>query len=446
MDDRRGRPSGEPDGGAPVLDVRDHTEALRQQRDLFEAVINSTASLVIVTDATGRMVRFNRSCETLLGVPAREVVGRMIWEILRDPTRAALVRDTFAGLTPSDLPSHGTSRWRTVSGDDVVVEWTATGLLGRDGSIDFVVATGVDVSHQRREEEKLRRSEARHRDLAEHTTDLICTVDPHRGTMTYASPSWARLGYDPAALIGQGAEDLVHPEDAEGLRAHLERLLRDGGSAGFEARWRFSDGRWSWFETRAHAVTGDHGRVRELQLSSRDIDDRRRAEQELVRRSLHDPLTGLPNRSLLLDRLSAAQRRASRLDGSVAILFCDLDGFKHVNDTFGHATGDLVLAEVARRLEQACRPLDTVARMGGDEFVVLAEGVDAPEAAHRLAERIRAALAEPIVAGGAEVTLAVSVGVAISHTGSPGPDALLVEADRAMYADKRTRRHAAGRS
>lgn len=420
----------------------EQAEALRQQRDLFEAVINSTASLVLVTDATGRIIRYNRTCEELLGVPARRVVGRMLWEVLGDPAKSADVREAFAKLSPADLPSHTTLGWRTPRGDDVVVEWTATGIFGRTGAVDFVVVTGIDVSRRRREEEQLRRSEARLRDLAANTTDLICTVDPKRGTLTYASPSWARLGYDPSALIGRRAEELVHPEDAESLRAPMERLVRDGGSAGFESRLRGADGRWSWFETRAQAVMGDHRVVRELQLSSRDVDARRQAEQELVRRALHDPLTGLPNRALLLDRLSTALRRASRIGGSVAILFCDLDGFKQVNDTYGHAAGDLALVEVAQRLEAACRPLDTVARMGGDEFVVLAEGIDAPDAAQRLADRIRVALAEPVMAGGARVALAVSVGVATSPAGGLAADELLVEADRAMYADKRLRRHA----
>jgi diguanylate cyclase (GGDEF)-like protein/PAS domain S-box-containing protein len=435
-----GRPAGLVVSIRDLTEFRAQTDALRQQRDLFEAVINSAASLVLVTDAVGRVVRYNRSCEALLGVPSRKVVGRMIWEVVVDPAEAARIKRAFADLKPSDLSSLTTVGLRPTEGNEFVIEWTASGILGRDGAIDFVVVTGIDMTRQRREEEQLRQSEARLRDLAEHTTDLICTVDPKRGTLTYASPSWSRLGYDPAALIGRLAEELVHPDDIGGLRTPIERLVRDGGSAGFEARLRSADGSCAWFETRAQAVLGDQGVVRELQLSSRDVDARRQVEQELVRRALHDPLTGLPNRALLLDRLSTALRRASRLGGSVAVLFCDLDGFKLVNDTFGHAVGDLALVEVAQRLEAACRPMDTVARMGGDEFVVLAEGVDAPEAVRGLAERIRSALAEPIVAGEAKVLLAVSIGVASSLGDSQAADELLVDADRAMYADKRVRR------
>jgi diguanylate cyclase (GGDEF)-like protein/PAS domain S-box-containing protein len=442
----------DPTVGGLIINIRDltesraQTEALRQQRDLFEAVINSAASLVIVTDAVGRIVRYNAACERLTGVPARQVLGRMMWEVLVDPAEVARIKVAFAELQPTDLPSREVVSWRTPADDEVVVEWTANAILGRDGGVEFVVVTGIDVTRQRREEEQLRRSEARLRELAEHTTDLICTLDPHRGVLTYASPSWSRLGYDPAALIGRSVEDLVHPEEVDALRTPIERLVRDGGSAGFEARLAAADGEFAWFETRAQAVMGEHGTVREIQLSSRDVEARRQAEQELVRRALHDPLTGLPNRTLLLDRLTTALRRATRIGGSLAILFCDLDGFKQVNDNFGHLVGDLALVEVAQRLEAACRPLDTVARMGGDEFVVLAEGVEAPDAVHRLADRIRLALGEPVVAGEAKVFLAVSVGVATSHGGGQAADALLVAADRAMYADKRARRAAQARS
>jgi diguanylate cyclase (GGDEF)-like protein/PAS domain S-box-containing protein len=436
----------DPTVGGIIVNIRDLTEslaqtdALRQQRDLFEAVINSAASLVLVTDAVGRIVRYNRACERLTGVSARRVLGRMMWEVLVDPAEVERIKTDFARLEPADLPSRTILAWRTPSGDEVIVEWTASAILGRDGGVEFVVVTGVDMTRQRREEEQLRRSEARLRQLAEHTTDLICTIDPHRGLLTYASPSWSRLGYDPASLIGRSVEELVHPEEVDALRTPIERLVRDGGSAAFEARLRSAGDEWAWFETRAQAVLGEHGAVREVQLSSRDVEARRQAEQELVRRALHDPLTGLPNRTLLLDRLTTALRRAARIEGSLAVLFCDLDGFKQVNDNFGHLVGDLALVEVAQRLEAACRPLDTVARMGGDEFVVLAEGVEATDAVHRLADRIRSALAEPIVAGEAKVVLSVSVGVATSHGGGHFADELLVEADRAMYADKRARR------
>jgi diguanylate cyclase (GGDEF)-like protein len=122
------------------------------------------------------------------------------------------------------------------------------------------------------------------------------------------------------------------------------------------------------------------------------------------------------------------------------VLFCDLDHFKRINDSFGHAVGDVVLAEVAARLEQACRAEDTVARIGGDEFVILVEGIDTDEALPSLVGRVRAAFGEPILAGGVRVNLSVSVGVASTTADDHDGETLLGRADRAMYADKRSRR------
>ncbi|HEY2636190.1 MAG TPA: diguanylate cyclase, partial [Solirubrobacteraceae bacterium] len=179
------------------------------------------------------------------------------------------------------------------------------------------------------------------------------------------------------------------------------------------------------------------GRADGVQLSRaiRYAIERKRAEAELAHLALHDPLTGLPNRALLLDRLALALARTRRQPAMVAVLFLDLDGFKDVNDTFGHDAGDEALALVAARLVEAVRPTDTVARFGGDEFVILLDDVDGSAHAARVADRVIAELARPFAVTGGETLLGASVGAAVATLGED-PEAVVRRADSAMYRAK----------
>jgi diguanylate cyclase (GGDEF)-like protein len=206
-------------------------------------------------------------------------------------------------------------------------------------------------------------------------------------------------------------------------------------------RWLTSSGEELIIEWLSSAIVDEHGEISFVVSTGRDATLQRREVERLRRRASHDPLTGLPNRRLFIDRLTTAARRSSRTTHTVSVLFCDIDHFKRINDTFGHAVGDAVLREVATRLEQACRLEDTVARIGGDEFVVLVEGVDAVGGLPGLVERIRAAFGEPVVEGTVTVLLSVSVGVASTTAADHDAGALLHRADRAMYADKRSHKN-----
>jgi diguanylate cyclase (GGDEF)-like protein/PAS domain S-box-containing protein len=268
-------------------------------------------------------------------------------------------------------------------------------------------------------------------------------VDPD-GRIVYANQEAARLtGYRRSRLERRGVDDLV-PEDRRASharwRAGWNPERRPMGS-GLRINCRRAEG--STFPADVSLAPMTFGGVEFVVAGLRDETEHRRSEDELLRRALHDPLTWLPNRVLFLDRLTQAMARTGRDEGHIAVLYIDLDGFKAINDNWGHAAGDAVLRAVGRRLAGAVRPGDTVARFGGDEFLVLCERLasdpEAADVAQRLLEAIGLAPGPAIGAGG----MSASVGIAVPRNASDTAAGLVDAADRAMYRAKRSGSHAA---
>ena len=234
--------------------------------------------------------------------------------------------------------------------------------------------------------------------------------------------------------------EVVHPDDRGRLVRAVVDALEHGAEYDVEYRSTNAEGSLRWHRTQGTTVTGPDGEVIRMLGVATDITDRRAAEEKLARLALHDPLTDLPNRALLLDRLTTSLAGLPRSGKGLALLFVDLDGFKGVNDLHGHQAGDLVLVDTAARLRAVLRPSDTIARLGGDEFVVVAE-VGACDEATELADRLVVALAEPHRVGAAEVRCPASVGVRLAHPDSTA-ESLLREADAAMYQAKASARGA----
>src|SRR4051812_41258206 len=252
------------------------------------------------------------------------------------------------------------------------------------------------------------------------------------------------VGWAPEDLIGVPFATLLHPDDRPQDESRVSLLLTGKEHAlQSEQRYVAVDGRVRWVLHGITVVPGPEGRPAWFAVSAQDITERRRAEadlraltDELAERAVRDPLTGLANRSLLEERLRGVLARDSRTGDTSGILFLDLDGFKAVNDVHGHAVGDAVLRAVAGRLTATVRPSDTLARIGGDEFVVLVEGATT-EGVAALADRLRAAVTEPIAVGTLTLNVGVSVGIAMSQAGGTESSTLLDRADRGMYAEKR---------
>jgi diguanylate cyclase (GGDEF)-like protein/PAS domain S-box-containing protein len=295
-------------------------------------------------------------------------------------------------------------------------------------------ALSVEVEDRKSAERALRASEERFRSLVQNSSDVISIVDPD-GSVRYHSESVRRvLGYDPAELVDGDPLTLVHPDDRERVaRFVAEAALRPGVTPAETWRVRHRDGTWLHSETVAANLLEDPN-VRGLVLNTRDVSDRKELEAQLVHQAFHDGLTGLANRTLFAERVEHALAHAAR--GELAVLFIDLDDFKHVNDSLGHAAGDQLLIAAARRIQGCLRPTDTAARLGGDEFAVLLERVTDAEAAEAIAGRVLDTLHQPFGLSGRTIPIKASLGVATGRPGVDNVEELLRNADVAMYAAK----------
>jgi diguanylate cyclase (GGDEF)-like protein/PAS domain S-box-containing protein len=285
-------------------------------------------------------------------------------------------------------------------------------------------------------EQAARANEARFRSLVQNSSDVILVIKPN-GMIRFVSPSVARvLRYDPAPLIGRGFIDLLDPEDRDRARTYLRDAAENVGvSPPVEWRFRQPDGSSLHAEVIATNLLHDTT-VRGIVLNTRDVSERKRLEKELMHQAFHDALTGLANRALFRDRVSHALARARRQGEPISVLYLDLDDFKKVNDSLGHAEGDRLLVMAAERFRISARAGDTVSRLGGDEFAVLIEDGAGPEGVTSVVERLTEAMSRPFMLGGNEVRVGMSVGVATAGDEDSADD-LLRNADMAMYTAKR---------
>ncbi|MGH9083637.1 MAG: diguanylate cyclase domain-containing protein, partial [Acidimicrobiales bacterium] len=336
--------------------------------------------------------------------------------------------------------------------------------LAEDGRPVQVRGTHLDVTDLDAAETAAQRANAFFGAVMSATPDHTFVTDLSDGRVIYASPGKEVLGLASEELATLGLDEMValaHPDDRQALeQATVAAVdLGDGEVGTVQYRARHADGRWRWLSQRMTPFRRDGAaRVVEVLAVVRDTTEVVEAHERLVHAARHDYLTGLPNRSLLVERLEAALRQAERERREIAVLFCDLDGFKEVNDAGGHAAGDAVLAQVAQRMVAVVRDRDVVARVGGDEFVIIVEpwnrsiagdgdapapGAPARWLARHVADRVVEALRRPFVVDGATFPVTVSIGIAHADPARMSgarpaltADLVLYRADMAMYRAK----------
>jgi diguanylate cyclase (GGDEF)-like protein/PAS domain S-box-containing protein len=348
-----------------------------------------------------------------------------------EPTRAAVADTT---MVIDLVPREGRPSVLAVSGPGLA-DRALRDVLGALGSHVVLAYERAALT----EELVRRQSEARFASLVQHSTDLITVLAPD-ATVAYQSPAIERvLGWTADEVHGRRFDELMEP--GEGGR--LLRLIADGvhapgaGSQVLECTLAHKDGTSRQFEVLFTNLIEDES-VGGIVLNSRDVSERKAFERQLAHQAFHDPVTGLPNRALFVERVRHAIARGRREQRGLGIVFIDLDDFKIINDSLGHAAGDEALTQVAQRLALSIRASDTAARFGGDEFAVLLEDIEGVQEAADAAERIIEAIGAPLTAAHKQLVLRCSLGIAIAADDETADaDELIRDADAAMYIAKR---------
>ncbi|HST49944.1 bifunctional diguanylate cyclase/phosphodiesterase [Jatrophihabitans sp.] len=436
-----------------VTAARSAARELATARDLYRGVLAAASSTSIIgTDPLGQITVFNTGAEKMLGYTESEMLGSSP-VLLHDPAELA-ERAAELGVAPdfrllirdADAARPEPQQWTylTRSGRRLQVELTVTAMTAPDGSLSGYIGVASDVTSQRQAELALRESEQRFRLAFDAASVGMCMVSldpPTAGRLIRANQAMCNLtGYTEAELLTLTVVSLSIPEDAEGTRAALAKMVSgEVTQVRRETLYRHADGSNLWGLLSTSTVTPADGSPPYAISLIEDITARKRAEAALTHQALHDGLTGLANRTLLLDRLEHGLVASARTGHGVGVAYLDLDGFKQVNDGAGHAAGDELLVQVASRLGASVRPGDTVGRLGGDEFAIICTDLTADSDLSAVAERVLNALREPFLLPSGTFTISASIGLATAEGHSTG-EQLLAAADTAMYTAKRAGR------
>jgi diguanylate cyclase (GGDEF)-like protein/PAS domain S-box-containing protein len=422
-------PEGRIDGVvASLRDISERHNAEEETR-FHAALLAAVGQAVIVTDPRGRIVFWNSAAETMYGWTAAEALGLLAVDLV--PADSASQAQTMMRALVAGESWTGDFLARRRDGSRFPALLTDTPVFDDHGQLVAIIGVSTDISERKRTEEAAQNLSA----IVESTADAIFTTAVDGTILTWNRGAEQLYGFSAQDVVGRHVALLQPIEVQAEARSVLATVVAGGTVRGLETVRYRRDRTSVDVSLTVSPVFGEDGSVVAASAIARDISDRRRLEQELIRQAMHDTLTGLPNRTLLDDRLSQALAGAARRGVPVAVLFLDLDQFKTVNDASGHHTGDQLLVEVAARLRAVVRPADTVARFGGDEFVIVCEDADQAEA-ERVADRIGAALSDPIAVAGQRVYVSASIGIAVTPPLEPEAEALLRFADAAMYDAK----------
>jgi len=329
--------------------------------------------------------------------------------------------------TRTGEPYRGEFRFRRPDREVRLVLVTARTLSDDVGRVGGFVGCVNDIT-------ELRQLEHEREEFFELALDLLAVADLDSGFLRVSRSFEQTLGWTRKELLGRPFLELVHPDDLAATEEALRQLVEGGATTGFENRYRCKDGTWRWLAWRAPPPCPGS---RMIHAVARDVSAQKREAERLVRLAESDPLTGTANRSRLEQAVLEAVGRAERTGQPFAVLFADLNHFKAINDRLGHAAGDRALQEVARRMREQLRASDVVARVGGDEFAVVLEGVRTREAVEEVAAKLVRAIVEPMEVLSSAPRVGVSIGIALWPEDGRSAASLLVTADRAMYRNKR---------
>jgi diguanylate cyclase (GGDEF)-like protein/PAS domain S-box-containing protein len=374
-----------------------------------------TTHAVVATDGLGRVRSWDAGAIAMFGRPAADVVGRRIVEVVASDGATVIANHAMATTLRGEswsgafVISHSGDT-TGAHGHTTACQVIAEPVIDGEGNLLAAVWTFVDVRSERRNDNALRRLAA----LIDSTGDAVVSMTTDGAVTSWNLGAEKLWGHTAAQIVGQPVTALAPPQRAEEIEHVLDSIRRGVPRMSYDAIGLCADGSRVEIRITVVPVFGAEGELVGMTALARDITAIRQLERTLSHRDAHDELTGLFNRRAVEQRLEASLAEAKNIAGEeVAVLFVDVDRFATVNDAWGHAAGDVLLAEIAERLRRAVRGVDVIGRFGGDEFVIVCERMT-PEIAEKVAARVHQLVAEPVLLNGQRLTCTVSVGVTLS--------------------------------
>ena len=401
-----------------ITTVKRTKQALEIQKLQLKTLIEKQNDAELIVSEQGRLLFFNEAARALFG-SGIETMRKQLFGIptTSDASNEIMVIGAQGLPVPAQL-RHSAIQW--------------------EGAPAYLL-TLRDITYPKRIEAELKLSQERYRTVAEYTYDWESWISPE-GKVLYTSPSCERItGYPPQRFLEDNdfLGRIIHPDDLSLWEQHKHEVDTEGRGSEFDFRIYSADGQIRWISQTASQVVSSEGASLGVRCSMRDITNRVIMEQQLRELSLHDSLTGLGNRTMCLERIKMGQERARRRNNyHFAVVFLGLDRFKMINENYGHTLGDKVLVEISRRLVRATRTLDTVARFGGDEFVLLLEELNFPRESIIVVNRVLDSLEEPLFIDGHEIRISGSLGIVVRPSSDVEPAELLRNSNIAMYRAK----------
>ena len=426
------------------VDIKMGEEKLRESEERISAITNFANDAITMMDNNGNISYWNPAAQRILGYTREEAIGKNLHELI---TPERFLSAHLAAFPTFQKTGRGNAIGKTLElaarrkdGQEIDVALSLSAVRIKDAW--HSVGIMQDITERKRAVEEIKKNEEQIRLLLDSTAEAIYGIDL-QGNCTFANPSCLKmLGYaDMEQLLGKNMHRMIHysypdgnPMAVEDCRIYRAFRKGKGEHVDDEVFWR-ADGTtfpveyWSYPEIVDGGICG-------AVVTFVDITERKKAEEQIKHMATHDLLTDLPSLRLAKDRMSIAINMARRYKKAVAVMFIDLDGFKTVNDTLGHDAGDYVLQQVAQRLLSCVRETDTVARVGGDEFLIIATEINAPENAAQIAEKVIQLVSSPFSFNGQQAVIGTSIGIALFSEHGEDMDQLIKQADEAMYRVK----------
>lgn len=419
-------------------DEREKAIQLAEREGFLSEILDNVAEGIVCISAEGKILRANRAAAQLIGREESALTGTDFTACLafgdrpRLTTRLArIIKEQDHQANTFEVSAH------KADGTEARLNLTLSLLQGETTSGGIIVFR--DISETRKAQSQLKESEERLSLALKATRCGVWDYEPKSGLLWWSGEFMTMLGYAAGDIKAslEAKYELIHPEDIDWVKTSTERYLaQEVAEYNPEYRIRRKDGTWMWVEDRGSGEWDAAGMPQRFSGTITDCTERKKFEQQMMYMATHDALTDLPNRTLLNDRLEHALIGNARKGLNVAVLLLDIDRFKLINDSLGHEIGDQLVRAVGQRLQQSIRPTDTLARLSGDEFVVICEDLASPQEAARVAKRLLSSMTQHFIVEGNQLNVGISVGISVSPVDSTNAADILRHADTAMHSAK----------